>query len=55
MKRLGLAVALLVAAIVVARSSWHQGCILLERYSLEWYMNGCFYGEPDPPPGGNEG
>jgi hypothetical protein len=57
MKRLALAVALLLAAIVSARSSsgWHPGCVLFERYSLEWYFNGCWYGEPDPPPGSNEG
>jgi hypothetical protein len=55
MKRAVIAVVLALAAVTIARTGWHPGCVLMARYSLEWYANGCFYGEPDPPPGSNEG
>lgn len=51
------AFALAFAAVGMVRAStgWTPYCLTLTRYSWEWYFNGCFYGEPDPPPGSNEG
>lgn len=40
---------------VKPRTSWSPACMAFERWSAEWIGMGCFWGEPDPLPGSNEG
>ena len=41
--------AVTVAVSLTMSTSWSPLCPLFERYSVEWYFLGCWYGEPDPP------
>ncbi len=53
MKRIvGAVVAVAVAAVLIQASGWSPLCPLFERWSAEWVMLGCWYGEPPP---GSEG
>jgi hypothetical protein len=53
--RAGIVALGLAAGAMTTTARWSPACLLMERYSVEWYLSVCWYGEPDPPPHSNEG